>query len=210
MKKTVSVVEKISADKVYDTPFVTSTQKYKDRHGEEEDSDDESVEDSFVLLDNENEETRTVRRNIRNAPDYSHMFEQYSDKWTKLETVPFSEQKGVLGNICVTDDDFSYDFSEDNVSDNHIKKIQEDLFKTFQNNYHYFEHLKSNWGENIATCFMYSFTRKSIVLVGEHHKIHTPDNANNKYNYDINLQYDIFYTLIELSDHFCTQLPLKY
>ena len=96
LRKKVSVVEKLSADKVYNTPFVRSTQKYKDRHGEEEDSDDESVEDSFVLLDNENEETRTVRRNIRNAPDYSHMFEQYSDKWTKLETVPFSEQKVFL------------------------------------------------------------------------------------------------------------------
>ena len=81
LKKKVLVVEKLSADKVYDTPFVTSTQKYKDRHSEEEDSDNESVEDSFVLLDdNENEETRTIRRNIRNAPNYSHTFEQYSDK----------------------------------------------------------------------------------------------------------------------------------
>ena len=56
---------------------------------------------------------------------------------------------------------------------------------------------------------MISFNKKSIVLVGEHHKIHTPTSIK-KYSYDMNLQYDIFYTLVELSNQFCTQLPLRY
>ena len=215
-RSSVTFPEISTKTKVFSIPRVPTSQKYTTINEDDDiDDDDDDIPPDYVDLrgnDEKEEEEEEEEEYYNENSDiyYDNTFEKYVNKWKTLQKeLAGKERKNELNNLCIADEDFSYNLKEDNIDRKEVKKIQNDLFQTFRNNYHYFEHLKTNWGDNIASCFMISFNKKSIVLVGEHHKIHTPASVK-KYSYDMNLQYDIFYTLVELSNQFCTQLPLRY
>ena len=138
-RSSVTFPEISTKTKVFSIPRVPTSQKYTTINEDDDiDDDDDDIPPDYVDLrrnDEKEEEEEEEEEYYNENSDiyYDNTFEEYVNEWkTSQKELVGKERKNELNNLCIADEDFSYNPKEDNIDRKEIKKYRTICFRLFE------------------------------------------------------------------------------